>query len=100
MKMSLQDMFAVEHSVLFTEFASKPVHTAYEWACRRLTELISSSLEQPNAYDSEVSSLRNYRKNAYDLYKGNLVEFYKKENPSVRQTKVEPLLIDLINTVA
>lgn len=100
MKMSLQDMFAVEHSVLFTEFASKPVHTAYEWACRRLTELISSSLEQPNAYDSEISSLRNYRKNAYDLYKGNLTEFYKKENPSVRQTKVEPLLVDLINTVA
>ena len=100
MKMSLQDMFAVEHPVLFTEFASKPVHTAYEWACRRLTELISSSLDQPNAYDSEVSSLRNYRKNAYDLYKGNLTEFYKKENPSVRQAKVEPLLVDLINTVA
>lgn len=100
MKMSLQDMFAVEHPVLFTEFASKPVHTAYEWACRRLHDLIADSLEQPNAYDSEISFLRNYRQNAYDLYKGNLTEFYKKENPSVRKAKVEPLLVDLIDTIA
>lgn len=100
MKMSLQDMFDVDHQTLFTEFASRPVHTAYEWACRRLSMLIELSLEQPNAYESDISSLRNYRKNAYDLYKGNLTEFYKKKNPSVRQVKVEPQLKDLIDTVA
>lgn len=100
MKMSLQELFDVNHPTLFNEFASQPTHTAYTWAVNRLKELIELSLHSYTPYESEIASLRTYRHKALNHYQGNLTEFYKAKNPEVRINKIEPQAADIAETTA
>lgn len=100
MKLSLQQMFDVDHPTLFTEFASKPVHTAYSWAVNRLRERLDDIWLSEDRYSLEAIELRNYLVNAIKHYQGNLDEFYSKQNSAVREYRPEPDIKDLIDTVA
>lgn len=100
MRMSLQELFDIDHPTLFQEFASQPLHTAYTWACKRLKELINESLYCATPYEGEIASLRNYRHKALKHYQGNLDEIYHKHNTALPEPKLEPQLDDLINTIA
>lgn len=100
MKQSLQEMFDVDHMTMFTHFASKPVHTAYRWAVERLTERLDLIWSMDNRHSPESVELRNYIADAIKHYQGNLDEFHRKQNSAIRKEKVEPQLIDIINTVA
>lgn len=100
MKQSLCEMFDVDHMTMFTNFASKPVHTAYTWAISRLKERLDLVWTMDDRHSLENIELRNYLADAIKHYQGDLDEFYRKENSAIREAKVEPRLVDLINTVA
>ena len=100
MKMSLCDMFDVDHPTLFIEFASKPVHTAYTWAVYTLTDRVNSIWSMEDRHSLDNVELRKYLSDAIDHYQGNLDEFYHMQNSSLREDKLEPQLLDLINTIA
>lgn len=100
MKMSLQQMFDVDHQTLFTEFASRPVHTAYTWAINRLIQRLNLIWTLDDRHSIDNVELRNYIADAINHYQGNLDEFYRMHNSSVRKDKVEPQMLDLINTIA
>jgi hypothetical protein len=100
MKMSLQDLFDVDHATMFINFASQPTHTAYTWAVRTITNRLAHVWTLDDRYSLEKIELRNYLSDAIKHYQGNLDEFYHQINPAVREEHVEPQLIDLLNTVA
>lgn len=100
MKMSLQQMFDVDHQTLFTEFASRPVHTAYTWAIDRLIQRLNLIWTLDNCHSIENVDLRNYISDAIKHFQGNLDELYHMQNSSLREDKVEPQMLDLLNTIA
>lgn len=97
MKMSLQDLFDLPFSEIRHNFN---VTQQYTWAISTLQARLDHIWTLDDRHSLENIDLRNYISDAIKHFQGNLDELYHMQNSSLREDKVEPQMLDLLNTIA